>query len=252
MMSIGIVISLFTTFLLFPTVLILFSKHEEEHFNTAEIPFTSKVAHIASAAIAAIVEYYSLCKKNKIELRVFGLSKHVEEIFRITGVDNLLVLHQDLKSAAKGLEETEKVDKTSAKPKKKKKAKSKDKLVKTSEPVKESLAKVIILKGALEQDTIIKMDKKAKTIFAKGTFHIIIDCQKLTKLASSGIAMLLDWQKTANSKGVKLCLFGANSLIIEILEITGATNVIKIYDTKDEALNSLKAKKSKVKKSKKS
>jgi len=47
MMSIGIVVSLVTTFLLFPTVLILFNKHEEEHFNVADIPFTSKVAHIA-------------------------------------------------------------------------------------------------------------------------------------------------------------------------------------------------------------
>ena len=47
MMSIGMIVSLVSTFLLFPTVLILFDKHEEEHFNTADIPFTSKVAHIA-------------------------------------------------------------------------------------------------------------------------------------------------------------------------------------------------------------
>ncbi|MEA2100425.1 MAG: MMPL family transporter [Campylobacterota bacterium] len=47
MMSIGIVVSLLSTFLLFPTVLTLFEKHEDEHFNAGETPFTSKVAHIA-------------------------------------------------------------------------------------------------------------------------------------------------------------------------------------------------------------
>ncbi len=47
MMSIGIVVSLLCTFLLFPTVLILFKKNEVKNSKTREKPFTSMVADIA-------------------------------------------------------------------------------------------------------------------------------------------------------------------------------------------------------------
>ena len=47
MMSIGIVVSLVLTFVLFPTILTLFDKHDDEYFDNAQTPFTSKVAHIA-------------------------------------------------------------------------------------------------------------------------------------------------------------------------------------------------------------
>ena len=47
MMSIGIVVSLLITFILFPIVLMFFDKHEEEDTKQVDVPFTTKVAYIA-------------------------------------------------------------------------------------------------------------------------------------------------------------------------------------------------------------
>lgn len=47
MMSMGIVISLLMTFILFPIALILLDKSEVETFSKEEVPFTSKIANVA-------------------------------------------------------------------------------------------------------------------------------------------------------------------------------------------------------------
>lgn len=47
MMSMGIVISLLTTFILFPIVLLFFSKKNSSVFVKEDTPFTSKIAHVA-------------------------------------------------------------------------------------------------------------------------------------------------------------------------------------------------------------
>ena len=47
MMSIGIVVSLLTTFILFPILLVFFSKSDAEEIKELDIPFTTRVAHLA-------------------------------------------------------------------------------------------------------------------------------------------------------------------------------------------------------------
>ncbi len=47
MMSLGMVISLITTFILFPIILTFFNKTQEENSNSSDKPFSSKMAHIA-------------------------------------------------------------------------------------------------------------------------------------------------------------------------------------------------------------
>jgi len=47
MMSVGIVISLLVTFLLFPIVLSFMNKSKEDRFSKTDVPFTSKIANLA-------------------------------------------------------------------------------------------------------------------------------------------------------------------------------------------------------------
>ncbi len=46
MMSVGIIISLLTTFILFPILLSFLGKSKEDRFSKADIPFTSKIANV--------------------------------------------------------------------------------------------------------------------------------------------------------------------------------------------------------------
>jgi len=74
MMTLGIVVSLITTFLLFPTILILFDKHDDEHFDNSEKPFTSKVANIAYnykksiLAVTLLIIIFSITGASKLQV----------------------------------------------------------------------------------------------------------------------------------------------------------------------------------------
>ncbi len=74
MMSLGIIVSLVTTFLLFPIVLILFNKIEEKKSNTNDKPFTFKMAHIAYTykktilALTLLIVVFAITGANKLRV----------------------------------------------------------------------------------------------------------------------------------------------------------------------------------------
>ena len=74
MMSLGIVVSLVTTFILFPIVLILFNKIEEKKSNTNDKPFTFKMAHIAYTykktilALTLLIVVFAITGANKLRV----------------------------------------------------------------------------------------------------------------------------------------------------------------------------------------
>lgn len=74
MMSLGILISLITTFILFPIVLNLFTKSEEKNSNSNDKPFTSKIAHISYTykktilSITFLVIVFAITGANKLRV----------------------------------------------------------------------------------------------------------------------------------------------------------------------------------------
>ena len=74
MMSIGITVSLISTFLLFPTVLILFKPNEIKNGESKARPFTSRVAHVAYAykktilAMAVLLVVFSITGASKLRV----------------------------------------------------------------------------------------------------------------------------------------------------------------------------------------
>ncbi len=74
MMSLGIVVSLVTTFILFPIVLIFFDKSDEKESNTSDKPFTFKMAHIAYTykktilAITLMVVVFAITGASKLRV----------------------------------------------------------------------------------------------------------------------------------------------------------------------------------------
>jgi len=74
MMSVGIVISLLVTFLLFPIVLSFMNKSKEDRFSKTDVPFTSKIANLAFdykktiLFITAIVIVFSITGATKLRV----------------------------------------------------------------------------------------------------------------------------------------------------------------------------------------
>lgn len=61
----------------------------------------SKVSYINSTGIALIVNLLARSRKKNLELRVYGLSQHYQEIFNITRLTDYLKVYQDEVSAVK-------------------------------------------------------------------------------------------------------------------------------------------------------
>jgi len=66
--------------------------------------------------------------------------------------------------------------------------------------------------------------------------NVIIECNGLGVLSSSGMAALLTSRKTAKKRGTKIYLTHLNSTIAKALEITKLNSLLAVYPTTEEVL----------------
>ena len=79
-----------------------------------------------------------------------------------------------------------------------------------------------------------------KDLIAKGNREIICDFSKTEYVASAGLRVLLSSAKSLKSVGGQILLVSLKSYVLETFEISGFTQIFKIFDSEEEALQSLK------------
>jgi anti-anti-sigma factor len=73
-----------------------------EHMNPSSIVLNfSQVSYMNSTGIALIVSILARSRKKNLELRVFGLTQHYQEIFNITRLTDYLKVYPDEVSAVR-------------------------------------------------------------------------------------------------------------------------------------------------------
>ncbi|MGE4397383.1 MAG: RND family transporter [Sulfurimonas sp.] len=90
MMSVGIIVSLILTYVLFPIILLLFEKKESLEFGKGGAPFTAKVAHVAYhyrktilvSALLAVIFSISGATKLRVENSFIDYFKQETEIYK--------------------------------------------------------------------------------------------------------------------------------------------------------------------------
>ncbi len=75
---------------------------------------------------------------------------------------------------------------------------------------------------------------------AKGTKKIIVDFSQTEYIASAGLRVLLSAAKSLQKSGGQIVLFSMKPYVYEVFEISGFTQIFKIYASQQEALASLK------------
>ena len=73
-------------------------------------------------------------------------------------------------------------------------------------------------------------------IVDSGVSHIVVECNKLGLISSSGLAALLLARKKATRKGCKIYLTHLNSVLADLLKITRLGLIFSVYPTTEEAL----------------
>ena len=75
---------------------------------------------------------------------------------------------------------------------------------------------------------------------SKGTKKLIVDFSQTEYIASAGLRVLLSAAKSLQKSGGQIVLFSMKPYVYEVFEISGFTQIFKIYASQQEALASLK------------
>ena len=101
-------------------------------------------------------------------------------------------------------------------------------------------AVVVRFVGDLDATNVEFVLEKVCNFINEGHIHIIADFKKLRYVNSTGLGVLLHFNKSAREKGGSFKIANVNENVYEIIEIIGATSLLEIYDELDEAVESLK------------
>ena len=74
-----------------------------------------------------------------------------------------------------------------------------------------------------------------------GVQHVVIECQRLGYLNSSGLAALLVARKRAARQGARIYLTHLNSSVAQVLELTKLGRILSIFATTEEAIASFQS-----------
>lgn len=101
-------------------------------------------------------------------------------------------------------------------------------------------SKIVSFVGDLDTTNVNAIvDELLKLVNESGVKNIVGDFEELRYVNSTGIGVLLHFNKIVKDKGGDFILANLNDNVYEIMNIIGATAVLEIYDSLDDALGSL-------------
>lgn len=86
---------------------------------------------------------------------------------------------------------------------------------------------VATLDGELDTAAAIEVEKELQALFESKGRDIVIECEKLEYIASSGLRILLGILKSAKAAGGKVVLRNMNDDIKNVFQLTG---LISLFD----------------------
>jgi anti-anti-sigma factor len=78
-----------------------------------------------------------------------------------------------------------------------------------------------------------------RELIAKGTKKIVCDFSQTEYVASAGLRVLLSAAKSLQKSGGQILMVSMKPYVREVFEISGFTQIFKVFDSKDEALQTL-------------
>jgi len=99
---------------------------------------------------------------------------------------------------------------------------------------------LLVLEGDLDSSNAQDVVKHVQNMSENdGLEHLVVDFSKLRYINSTGLGAILRISKMLLSKKGSFGIVGPNENVFEIIEIVGANKLLKIYSTKEEAIEDL-------------
>lgn len=95
---------------------------------------------------------------------------------------------------------------------------------------------VLKIKGRIDTVHSAVLEEEVNQLFGSGEKNLVFNCGGINYISSSGLRIFLVAQKKAMALKGKLLLCNMQPAIQEIFRISGFSNLFKIFDTQEAAL----------------
>jgi anti-sigma B factor antagonist len=95
---------------------------------------------------------------------------------------------------------------------------------------------VLEVGGEIDVYTAPKLREKLIELVNEGSYHLVVDLEKVDFLDSTGLGVLVGGLKRVRNHDGSLALVCTQDKILKIFRITGLTKVFPIHDSVEEAI----------------
>jgi len=100
-------------------------------------------------------------------------------------------------------------------------------------------ARIVRFVGDLDATNVDFVTEQITNYFSDGLVKIVADFKQLRYVNSTGLGVLLHFNKSAKERGGCFKIANLNEDVYEIIEIIGAASLLDIYDELNEAIAAL-------------
>ncbi len=98
---------------------------------------------------------------------------------------------------------------------------------------------IIDITGRLDTTNYQELEQKLQDLINRKVYHIIVNCEKLDYISSSGLRIFLMFLKKINEVNGKFMLCKMQENIFEVFQISGFTEIFRIFPDCNDAVNAL-------------
>lgn len=96
----------------------------------------------------------------------------------------------------------------------------------------------VMVQGSIDALTSGRVTDTFNQLLADGHNQLIFDLSQVDYISSAGLRVMLGTVKEARAKGGDLRLAGVQSAVNKVLQMSGFSNIIKIYSDRAAAISS--------------
>lgn len=97
---------------------------------------------------------------------------------------------------------------------------------------------VFTIEGHLDASMVNAVNERATDVLESTFLKVVFDCSKLVYISSAGLRVLLYVAKKMKSNGGRVVLCSVNSNVQRVLDISGLTRFLPVYEDRNAALES--------------
>ena len=103
----------------------------------------------------------------------------------------------------------------------------------------ESDAAVLSIAGRLDAVTAPDLEQKLNALVASGCGKVVVDFERLDMIVSAGLRVFLAFAKKCRKSGGRIALCRMQPVVFDVFKISGFTEILAIFPTREEALQSV-------------